>query len=403
MALYFYQAFTREGKNIKGQLDAPSHSAARELLQRKNLLPIKIIPAYQVQHGESFLQSLFSRSVSLKEKILFTKQLAVLLRSGIPLLQSIELLQEQFEGRLHRILITIKDGLKEGQSLADGLKQYPGVFENIYVQLVRAGQASGHLDTILERLTQYLERRDALQKKISGALMLPAIQLFLVVLIVIGLMIGVVPKLASVFISQGQSLPLPTQILMSGSSFLTEHFIVLGLSVVTLVMSFLYWKSTITGGLTLDRLRLKLPIVNRFARLGAIVQFSKTLGMLLEGGVNLSQALDIVCNIVDNRVLKSALEEAREKIIKEGKIAEYLKQTKIFPSMATYLIKTGEESGTLDEMLLSVGKTYEDDLSELADTLTPLLQPFITIFMAIVVGFIVMAIAMPIMNLGQAI
>lgn len=400
MALYVYQAFSKTGQKMSGQLDAPSYNAARELLQRKGLFPISIDPAYSVRH-ESLFEKIFTGSVSLKEKILFTKQLAVLLRSGIPLLQSVELLQEQFSGRLRRILITIKDGLKEGQSLADGLQLYPHVFENIYIQLVRAGQASGHLDTILERLTQYLEKRDALQKKISGALMLPAIQLFLVAFIVVGLMVGVVPKLAAVFTGQGKSLPLPTQILMAGSSFLTEHFIVLLVSLFISISIFLYWKSTDTGALLLDKLKLNIPVMSRFTRLGAIVQFTKTLGMLLESGVNLAQALDIVCNIVDNKILKTALEQAQEKIIKEGKITQYLAQTGIFPSMAIYLIKTGEESGSLDEMLLSVGKTYEDDLSELADTLTPLLQPFITICMAGIVGFIVMAIALPIMNLGQ--
>ena len=165
MALYVYEAFSREGKKLKGQLDAPSQGSARELLQRKGLLPISIMPAHQAAAKESFLQRFFSTSVPLKQKILFTKQLSVLLKSGIPLLQSIELLQDQFEGKMHRILISLKDGLKEGQSLADGLKNYPYVFDTIYIQLVRAGEASGKLELILQRLTQFLERRDELRRK----------------------------------------------------------------------------------------------------------------------------------------------------------------------------------------------------------------------------------------------
>ncbi len=401
MALYTYQAFSRDGKKASGQIDAPSSGGARELLQRKGLLPISIVPAAQAAQKESFFQRIFSRSVSLKDKILFTKQLSVLLKSGIPLLASIELLQDQFEGKMHRVLITLKDGLKEGQSLADGMKQYPHIFENIYVQLVRAGEASGRLEVILERLTEFLERREEIQKKVSSALRYPLIQLVLVSCVVAGLMTFVVPKLAGVFADQGGSLPLPTQILMTISDFFVYHYGILLVSLISSILLFSYWSSTPSGALLMDRIKLRLPIIKLFTRIGAIVQFSKTLGMLLEGGVNLSQSLDIVCSIVDNRVLKKALEEAREKIIKEGKISQYLKQTNIFPPMAIYLIRTGEESGNLDTMLLSVGKTFEEDLSELADTLTTLLNPIITVVMSLIIGFIVMAIALPIMSMGN--
>lgn len=401
MALYTYQAFSRDGKKVNGQIDAPSSGGARELLQRKGLLPISILPAAQAAQKESFFQRIFSQSVSLKDKILFTKQLAVLLKSGIPLLASIELLQDQFEGKMHRVLITLKDGLKEGQSLADGMKQYPYIFENIYVQLVRAGEASGRLEVILERLTEFLERREEIQKKVSSALRYPIIQLVLVSCVVAGLMTFVVPKLAGVFADQGGSLPLPTQILMTISDFFVYHYGILLVSLISSVLLFSYWSSTTSGALLLDRIKLYLPIIKLFTRVGAIVQFCKTLGMLLEGGVNLSQSLDIVCSIVDNRVLKQALEEAREKIIKEGKISQYLKQTNIFPPMAIYLIRTGEESGNLDSMLLNVGKTYEEELSELADTLTTLLNPIITVVMSLIIGFIVMAIALPIMSMGN--
>lgn len=401
MALYVYQAFSRDGKKVKGQLDAPSQGTARELLQRKGLLPISILPAAQAAKKESFFQRLFSGAVPLKDKILFTKQLSVLLKSGIPLLPAVELLQDQFDGKLHRILVTLKDGLKEGQSLADGMQQYPDVFENIYVQLVRAGEASGKLEVILIRLTHFLESRDEIQKKIGKAIRDPLIQLGLIGVIVIGLMIKVVPQLAATFASQGAALPIPTQILMTLSNFLIDHTILLVIILISIGLIFSYWKSTPSGAFIIDRIKLRLPIVKLFTRTGAIVQFCSTLGMLLEGGVNLSQALDIVCSIVDNRVLKNALQEAREKIIKEGKIAEYLKQTGIFPPMATYLIRTGEESGTLDSMLVGVGKTYEDELSELADTLTTLLNPIMSIVTALIVGSIVISIALPIMKMGS--
>ena len=401
MALYVYQAFTRDGQKQTGSLDAPSEGAARELLQRKGLLPYSILPAHKAAQSENFLEKIFASSITLKEKILFTKQFAVLLRSGIPLVPAVELLIEQFDGRMHRILVSIKDGLKEGQSLADGMRNYPNDFENFYVQLIRAGEASGKLEVILDRLNQYLERTEELNNKIVEAVRMPLIQLFAILLITLGLMVGLVPQLVGIFKSQGGNLPIPTVILMAMSDAILNHYLTMGIVITILVLIFLYWKSTKEGALAFDRIKLKTPIVQNFTKTGAIVQFCKTLGMLLEGGVNLSEALDIVCNIVDNMVLKESLKEAREKIIKQGKIAQYLKQTGIFPSMATYLISTGEETGKLDAMLISVGDTYEKELTEYADTLTSLLSPIMTAVTALIVIFIVMGVMLPIMNMSN--
>ncbi len=403
MALFSYQAISKAGKKVSGTLDAPSQGSARELLQKQGFFPIEVIPAHKAVGAEGFWQSFVDGSVSLQLKIAFTKQLAVLLRSGIPLLQALELLADQFEGRMHRIIVTIKDGLKEGQSLADGLKQYPRIFENIYVQLVRSGEASGKLEVILDRLTQYLERREELNQKVSSALRGPLLNLGMIFLITIGLVGFVVPKLASVFESQGASLPASTKLLMSLSDLLINHYLILIVSISLLIVSFFYWKSTASGSLMVDRIKLKIPIVSTFARVGAIVQFCRTLGMLLEGGVNLPEALDIVVSIVDNQVLKQTLKEAREKIIKQGQMAQYLKQTGIFPPMATYLINTGEQTGRLDAMLLVVGENYEKELNDYSDSLSALISPFMSILMAVVVGFIVLSIMQPMSNLTQMI
>ena len=401
MALFFYQAFSKTGAKVSGTLDASSPGSAREKLQQQGFFPFEIIPAHKVAFAEGVIERFFSGTVSLKEKILFTKQLTVLLKSGIQLLQALELLVDQFEGKMHRIIVSVKDGLKEGQSLADGLKQYPKVFENIYVQLVRSGEASGKLEVILDRLTQYLERRDELQKKVSSALQGPLIQLGLIFLVTCALMVFVVPNLASTFENQGVALPLPTRILMFLSDGLMNHYLTLLILVALIGVIFSYWALTATGSLTIDRIKLRLPIISTFAKIGAIVQFSRTLGMLLEGGVNLPEALDIVVSIVDNQVLKQSLKEAREKIIKQGQMAQYLKQTGIFPPMATYLINTGEQSGKLDAMLLVVGETQEKELSEYSDTLSALVSPFMTIFMAVVVGFIVLSIMLPMASMNQ--
>lgn len=401
MALFYYHAFSKAGEKTTGTVDAPSQGLAQELLRQQGFFPISIEPAHKVASMESIWQRIFARSVPLKDKILFTKQLSVLLKSGIQLVQALELLADQFDGKMNRIIVSVKDGIKEGQSLADGLKQYPRVFENIYIQLVRSGEASGHLEVILDRLTVYLEREDSLNKKVSEALRGPLIQLALIFMITIALIIMVVPKLASAFSGQGMQLPLPTRMLMFISDAMINHYLIVLVSLAGIVVGFSYWSATASGALLLDRLKLRLPIISLFARIGAIVQFSKTLGMLLEGGVNLPEALDIVVSIVDNRVLKKSLKEAREKIIKQGQMAQYLKQTGIFPPMATYLINTGEQSGKLDQMLLLVGDNYEKDLAELADGLATLVGPLMTVVTTVIVGFVVMAVMMPIQSMSS--
>jgi len=394
MALFVYQAYSKDGKKITGTIDAPSLQLAKEQLSKQGIYPISLAPGTP-ESAIPWYKRLFTKRITAKEKILFTKQLAVLLKSGVPLLQALELLIEQFEGTLRIMLVSIKDEVKEGISFADALKKYPKVFDNIYVQLVRAGEASGKLEVILERLTAYLERRAAIAKRIRSALMGPIIQLIVAVAVVSILLIFVVPSMAENFASQGKELPLSTEILLAISSIFTKYYWVVALLLIAIIIGWRYWKSTPTGARTLDAIILRLPIIGYFARMNAIVQFCYTLGMLIEGGVNLAQALDIVVNIIDNRVLADALSEARDKIIKQGKIAQYLKQTNIFPPIAIYLISTGEQSGQLDFMLLTVAKNYEEDLGEYADSLSAKLGPTLLIVMAVIVGFIIIALMLP--------
>ncbi len=399
MALYSYEAFSRDGKKVNGIIDAPSIAQLKENLMRQGLYPISITPA-RSETKLSLWQRLFSRKVTVKEKILFTKQFAVLLKAGVPLLEALELLIEQFQGNLREIIVSIKDDVKEGSSLADALAKYPKTFDIIYVQLVRAGEASGKLEVILERLTNFLERQAEVAAKIRGALQYPVIQIVISLLVVVGMLTGIVPRLKSIFEKQ-KELPVTTRAMLAISDFLLNHYVLFAVMAMIPVMLFLYWKSTPGGQLTIDRIKLKLPLIKYFTKTNAVVQFCYTLGILLEGGVNLAEALDIVTKIIDNKILANTINQARENIIRQGKIAEYLQQTDIFPPIAIYLIKTGEQSGQLDSMLLTVARNYEVELTELIDSLTGLISPVMTVFMALVVGLIVISIAGPIMNAGQ--
>lgn len=394
MALYVYQAFSKDGKKITGTIDAPSLQMAKEQLSKQGIYPISVTLSSQEAAIPWYKRSL-SRSITPKEKILFTKQLSVLLKSGVPLLQALELLTEQFEGSLKTMLVNIKDEVKEGISLADALKKYPKAFDNIYVQLVRAGEASGKLEVILDRLTAYLERRAEIRKRVRSALTGPIIQMVVAAIVIVVMLYFVVPSMAESFAEAGQELPLPTRILLALSSIFTSYLWLMALIFLTSYLAFRWWKSTPSGAYAFDKFKLKLPIFGYFAKTNAIVQFCYTLGMLLEGGVNLAESLDIVVNIIDNRVLAEELRAARDKIIKQGKIAQYLKQTGIFPPIAIYLISTGEQTGQLDTMLLTVAKNYETDLGEYADSLSAKLGPILLIVMAVVVGFIVISLMLP--------
>lgn len=400
MALYSYEAFSKDGKKVKGVIDAPSIAAVKEQLMKQGLYLASIVPAIEESRSTLFGR-LFVRGITLKDKILFTKQLAVLLKAGVPLLQAIELLTEQFTGRMRNVLVAIKDDVKGGSSLALAMQKYPKVFDAIYVQLVRAGEASGKLDSILERLTLYLERRDAIRRKIRSAMQYPIIQLIAIVLVVTLLLTVVVPQMQSAFEAQGQSLPWATQILLSISSAVRNHFIFIILVIIAIVSGFGYWRRTASGARMLDTIKLKIPVISYIAKTSTVVQFCYTLGILIESGVNLAESLDIVVKIVDNQILAQTLSEARDKIVKQGKIAQYLKQTDIFPPIAIYLIRTGEETGQLGSMLLNVAQNYEVELSELIDTATGLLSPIMLLVMALIVGFVIAAIMMPLQESGR--
>lgn len=401
MALYKYEALTKEGKKVGGTIDASSPSVVKEQLTRQNLYPTSIYPATE-EARMGFFERIFAGGVSLKNKIIFTKQLGVLLKSGVPLLQSIELLTEQFEGRFHSVLVAIKDELKAGVALADAMQRYPRIFDTIYVQLVHAGEASGKLDSILEKLTDYLARRAAIKKRISGALQYPLIQLVIAIGVVIILLTAVVPQLQGLFEAQGEKLPFSTKFMLAASEIVRHYFLIIIFVLVIIVVGFQYWSRTASGARMLDVIKLKVPLVKYVSRTNAVVQFSYTLGLLIDSGVNLAESLDIVVKIVDNRILAVTLDEARDKIIKQGKIAQYLQQTDIFPPIAIYLIKTGEETGELGSMLLAVAHNYETELGDLIDRATGMISPVMLILMAVVVGFIIMAIASPIMQGGQA-
>jgi len=407
MALYFYQALSRDGKKVSGALDATSEKQVKEQLSRGGLYVISVVPMAEQQAKFSFA-SLFERTVSVKDKLMFTQQFAVLLKAGVPLVDALNLLIDQMGGSFKKVIVTLRDGVREGKSLAEMMAQYPKVFEPIYVQLIRAGEASGRLEFVLDRLTEYLERREELNRRVSGALVYPIVQMVMILGIGLFLMVVIAPQILAAVAQlaegvKGFQVPLVTRIVQGLSNFLVHYYLWLAIGILLVVVAFLYWRATVSGRRTLDAIKLKTPKINYFVRMNATVRFSRTLGLLLESGVSLSEALDIVCAIVDNKILEDTLRQAREQIIKQGKIAEYLKKTDLFPPMAIYLINTGEQSGALDTMLATVANRYEADLIQTTDSLVSLLNPITMVFMGVMVVTIIAALMLPMFNLVQMI
>jgi type II secretory pathway component PulF len=402
MAFFLYQAFSKEGRKVNGTIEAQNIQSAKAELVKKGLYPIFVTLENLNEKKIGLIKNFFTPTVSLKDKIFFTKQLVMLLKSGIALTESLNLMINQTPSYMRSMLEKMRDELKEGESFATVLSYFPKSFSNLYIQLVKAGEASGQMEKVLLRLAIFLEEEAEFNETVNKALQGPLVQLLLVLIVAVGLLTVIVPKLVDVFSSMGRKeLPLLTTIVISCSNFIINHYIILSGSVLSIILLYTAWSSSKRGKYMIDTIKLKIPMINYFTRVVAVIQFSQTLGLLLESGVNISEALNIVVQIVDNQVLVNMLKTAKENILKEGRVADYLKKTNLFSLVDIHLINTGEQSGSLDVMLIQVGKYNQDDLRQYSFQLTSILNPMATVLLAVVVGIILIAVMGPIMNMSD--
>lgn len=397
MPSFFYKALDRSGKTVSGQFNAVGQAEVIEMLKARALMPILI----KNETKSSFNLSFLKRGISLKELAIFTRQLKVLLSASVPIDDAISLLVEQASGEFKKALIDIKESLREGKSLATSMERYPNIFSNVYVYLVRAGEASGRLEQVLGRLTESLERSDMVQNKISDAMKSPIFMLIMIFSVFLLATTFIIPAIAGTLKDLGGRMPGLTLFMLGISGIILNYWYLILSGFGIVVGSFLAWKRSSSGSLQFDKLILKIPMVSRFSKIRAVVQFSQTLGMLLEAGVNFSEALDLVSKVVANKVLSMTLVEARSNIIREGKIAKHLEKTGMFPPIAFYMIKVGEESGNLESMLLQVGKDYEEELMRTTDGLVSTINPIMTILIAAVVLIVILSIFLPIMEMNN--
>lgn len=392
------------GKSVKGYRDADSPKALRALLRRDGILLTLATPeAERDERAKRDIQLLgFLYRPSASDVAVLTRQLATLVRAGVPLVESISALVDQVEKEsLVRILTDVAENLKEGKAFADCLAAHSKVFPPLYVNMVAAGEASGTLEGVLERLADFMEGQARLKGKLISALAYPVLMTLIATVLVGALMVGVVPKVTTMFENMQQELPWYTALLIFVSDTLAAYWWLVFGSIGLSIYFFRRWKATPAGRLIWDRFMLRVPIFGRLNLLVAVARFSRTLSTLLASGVALLPAMDIVKSVLENVQLESVVKTAIGSIREGESIADPLRRSGYFPPMVTHMIAVGEKSGQLEQMLQNVSRAYEADVETRVTALTSLLEPLIIVVMGGMVAFIAMAIIMPLVQMNQ--
>ncbi|MDH5252776.1 MAG: type II secretion system inner membrane protein GspF [Nitrospira sp.] len=409
MPVYQYRGYKNDGGSAAGIVDAENVKVARLKLRKEGVFPTDVVeqgqPAARQQVGTRIRATRrISRSATLTahDLALMTRQFATLLVAGLPLVEALGVLVEQAEKKPTKTLLAdIREQVRGGKALSAVLETYEQDFSPIYVHMVRAGEASGALDQILFRLAEFLEKQLALKHKVTNATLYPALMLFVGISVLFFLMTFVVPKITAVFTSMKQALPWPTVVLMSISRFFADYWLLIVGLVVVSTLFIRRFIQTEKGRMVADRLTLRLPLIGDVARMVSISRLAGTLATMLASGVQLLDALDVSKRVMNNRVLEETVEGARQNIREGETIADPLKRSGEFPALVTHMIAVGERSGDMEEMLRRVSQIYDGEVERVITRLTSLLEPVMILAMGIVVFFIVVAILLPIFEMGQ--
>ncbi len=400
--LFRYTAKDATGKTVSGSVDAESQHGLIENLRKQDLIIISIVEEEPKVESKKIL--IFGRRIKAEDLVVFSRQLSTLVNSGIPLSQSIRVLADQAENpKFKNVLYSVNDDIETGLSLSEAFARHPKVFSSLYINMVRAGESSGTLDAILDRLASYLEKTQALNRKVRTALVYPIVVSAMALAITTGLILFVVPTFKNIFATLGGTLPLPTRILILISDTLKKYFfIILGFSVGAyfLLRQFI---QTEFGRFHFDKTMLKLPVFGILFQKVAISKFSRTLSTLIKSGVPILTALDIVSKTAGNKVIEKTI-EASGKNVREGEpFSAPLERSGLFPPMVVRMISVGEKTGELEKMLAKIADFYDEQVDAAVSGLTAIIEPLIIAFLGLVIGFIVLAMFLPILKLTQLI
>ena len=407
MPVYEYTALDRAGKNVAGIIDADSTVAARQKLRASGKYPVEVKETTAKAKSESAagvsLPSLFNR-VNHDDIHALTRQLATLLNAGIPLVGALDALMEQTTSPpLKKIIAQIKESVNEGNSLTVSITRHPKLFSNIYINMVRAGEASGSLDVVLDRLAEFGEHQQALKGRFQAALVYPIFMAIIGTGVLFFLLSFVVPNLTRIFTEMKQVLPLPTTILIWFSDFMRSYWWAILVVIVAIIIGIKEFIKSPKGRHIWDTLKLHLPVIGQINRKIALSRFGRTLGSLLQSGVPLITSLEIVRNIVNNVLIGAVIDEAMEDIQAGKSLNLALSRSIWFPPVFRQMVSVGEQSGDLEGMLHKVADAYEREVETRITGMTALIEPIMILFMAAIVGFIVISILLPIFEMNQMI
>lgn len=402
MPIFEYKGLDAVGKSASGILNADTAAEARSKLRRDGVYvtDVAMIKASDKKGFDFALPKFMRRGVG--DISLATRQLATLLGAGIPLTESLTALIEQSENeQMERVIRDVRERVTQGSSLGEALEAHPAVFSKLYVNMVKAGEASGNLDGVLTRVADYLQKEAQLKGKVGAALAYPVIMLMIGIAVVSVLMTFVVPKISQILTEAGRELPLITKLLIGTSNMLRDYWWLILLAVVAALLVFRMILRTDKGRHTYDKTLLKLPIFGDLFRKAGISRFSVTLSTLLNSGVTVMDGLRIVKDIVNNRVLADTLEEVHGRILEGTDISTPLKKSGVFPPVVGYMVAVGEQSGRLEQMLEKISETYDQEIESATQKMTSVLEPLLIVFLAVIVGGIVMAILLPILDINS--
>lgn len=399
MNSYQYRAKDIKGQTITGIIQAASEAEVVDILHKKELVVVSIETAKTAAAVKSKRSD---KKVKLDDLVIFSRQLATMIGAGIPLVNALGILAEQIENENLRIIIgNVRSDIEAGMSFSDGMARHPAVFSDLFVNMAKAGEASGMLNEILDRLATFMEKQAALNRKITSSLVYPAVVVSMAFIITALLLLKVVPTFKGIFESLGGTLPAPTQVLIFLSDLLRKYFLYTVLALGIALYLFRSYLKTEKGRYRFDRQLLKLPVFGLLLRKLAVAKFSRTFSTLVKSGVTVLSALDIVSKTSGNKVVEEAVVNCSKSVRNGEPISKPLAKSGVFPPMVTRMINVGEQTGQLEKMLSKIADFYDDQVDSAAAALTSMIEPMVIAFLGVVIGGIVIALFLPIFKISQ--
>ena len=397
MSVFVWEGKLANGSMKKGEIEASDKAAAAMLLKRQRIVPTKL-------KSKPKDINLFAKKIKTKDLVVFTRQFSTMISAGLPLVQCLDILSSQQPNpAFKKVLTQIKQDVEGGSTFADALAKHPKVFDSLFVNLVAAGEVGGVLDTVLNRLATYMEKNENLKNKIKSAMTYPIIVLCVAFGVVAILMIFVIPTFQDMFTQFGSALPGPTQFVVNLSNFFRGYWYVMIGVIILLIAGFKQLRKHPRGRFHMDKLALKLPIFGPLLRKVAVAKFTRTLGTMISSGVPIMDGLDITAKSAGNVIVENAIRSVRSAISEGKSMSEPLEQTGIFPGMVVQMISVGEATGAMDQMLGKIADFYDEEVDTAVDTLTSALEPMLMVFLGGIVGFVVVAMYLPIFKMAGAV